>query len=305
MNTYEQDIGTSSNSFLFQASDTFIYRASGIDLLLTYLGFFESMEDRFIDLRFQTRPILNNRLPGVFKNPNQELNQNKVVMVEITDECLATYGKWPWTREHFAQLVRILKRSETKVIAFDISFFDLDKDAEQHDNAFANAIRDHGKVVLASELNKKMVFKAKNNVIELPGVNSSKTGEIIVSQILPHPKFDEPAKGKGFVNIHLVDGVVRKVPLFKRIESNLHLSLAAQSLKTHLGEDVFKLKSFERLFLADYEVPLWSSNNRTGLAERLLTKGHEFDKNMFDQTAYLNYLGPTYSRYLDPSKFRI
>ena len=32
-------------------------------LVLTYLGFFESMEDRFIDLRFQTRPILNNRLP--------------------------------------------------------------------------------------------------------------------------------------------------------------------------------------------------------------------------------------------------
>ena len=44
-------------------------------------------------------------------------------------------------------------------------------------------------------------------------------------------------------------------------------------------------------------MPLWSSNNRVGLAERLLTKGHEFDNNMFDQTAYLNYLGPTYSRY--------
>ena len=70
----------------------------------------------------------------------------------------------------------------------------MDKDAEQHDNAFANAIRDHGKVVLASELNKKMVFKAKNNVIELPGVNSSKTGEIIVSQILPHLNLMNPLK---------------------------------------------------------------------------------------------------------------
>ena len=218
-------------------------------------------------------------------------------MVEITDECLATYGKWPWTREHFAQLVRILKRSEARVIAFDISFFDIDSHAIQHDDSFATAIKDHGRVVLASELNKKMVFKAKNNVIELPSVNSKQTGEIVLSEILPHPKFNKSAQGKGFVNIHLVDGVVRKVPLFKRIGSTLHLSLAAQSLRSNLGKDVLRLEPFERLFLADYEVPLWSSNNRVGLAERLLTKGHEFDNNMFDQTAYLNYLGPTYSRY--------
>ncbi len=269
----------------------------GLTLLLTYLGFFESMEDRFIDLRFQTRPILNNRLPVIFKHPNQELNQNAVVMVEITDECLATYGKWPWTREHFAQLVRVLKRSQAKVIAFDISFFDLDNNASEHDDSFAIAIKEHGRVVLASELNKKMVFKAKNNVIELPGINSSQTGEIALSEILPHPKFAKSAQGKGFVNIHLVDGVVRTVPLFKRIDSSLHLSLAAQSLKSHLGEDVYRLEPDESFFLADYKVPLWDSHNRVGLADRLLTKGHSFDNNMFDQSVYLNYLGPTYSRY--------
>lgn len=261
----------------------------GLTICLTYFGFFESFEERLIDFRFQTRPILTNRLPKLFKHPRQNTISDKVVMLQITDECLQAYGKWPWKRDYFTQLVNILKRSEAKVITFDISFFDKDIVNPQYDKSFAEAIASHGRVVLASELTKTLQILSKNGVFELPGSDSDQLGEISLSETLPYSKFTKAAHGTGFVNIHLVDGVVRKVPLSKKINDTNYLSLAARSIQTYLGDDVYNFGADGSLFLADYKIPLWRSENRIGLADRLLPAGHVFDDSIFNRYAYLNY----------------
>lgn len=258
-------------------------------LVLTYLGFFESLEERLIDFKFQTRPILNSRLPSVFKHPKQHNVSENVVMVQITDECLETYGKWPWKREYFAQLMNILNRSEARVVSFDISFFDADLNFPEYDKLFAEAIRIHGNVVLASELTKTLQILPKDGVIVLPGSDSEQLGEITMSETLPFSDFSNAAYGNGFVNIHLVDGVVRKLPLSKKINGTNYLSLAARSLQSFMGDDVFEFDAAGNLLLADYQIPMWKSSNRIGLAERLLPSGHLFDDSIFDRYAYLNY----------------
>ena len=75
--------------------------------ILFYFSYFSELEMRFLDTRFNSR----------FYSKNEE----KVVLVEVTGDCLNSYGKWPWSRSVHAGLLDFLKASGAKLVVFDIS----------------------------------------------------------------------------------------------------------------------------------------------------------------------------------------
>ena len=105
-------------------------------------------------------------LPFIFTAPSRPAN---VVLVEMDEISLAdlkqTYGE-RWNRELHARLVDYLHNNGTDLIVFDMVFTEPDKDAAK-DAELAQAIRNHGRVVLAAD------------------VDNSRRNGIVGAQILP------------------------------------------------------------------------------------------------------------------------
>ncbi|NJM98490.1 MAG: CHASE2 domain-containing protein, partial [Phormidesmis sp. RL_2_1] len=68
-----------------------------------------------------------------------------VVVIGIDDRSLAEIGQFPWSREHYIDLLAQLTPSEPSVVAFDILF----ADQSSVDRLLAEAILTQGNVVLA------------------------------------------------------------------------------------------------------------------------------------------------------------
>lgn len=61
-------------------------------------------------------------------------------IVEVDAASIAAVGEWPWSRDHYARLVRQLDRAGVRSIVFDIDFSS--QSPEDGDAAFADAIAD-------------------------------------------------------------------------------------------------------------------------------------------------------------------
>lgn len=107
---------------------------TGIALLAYALGLLDGFERQTIDTRFAIRG-------------NQTTSD--VVMVAIDEASIRRIGRWPFRRSLHGDVIDNLRKSDAKVIAFDVQFTEPTVDAE--DNALIDAVeRARGKVVLAT-----------------------------------------------------------------------------------------------------------------------------------------------------------
>jgi CHASE2 domain-containing sensor protein len=67
-----------------------------------------------------------------------------MVIIEIADDTLKGLGRWPLPRHYHAALIKVLTDSQARLIVFDSLF----SEASVADEAFNNAIRASGKVLL-------------------------------------------------------------------------------------------------------------------------------------------------------------
>jgi diguanylate cyclase (GGDEF)-like protein/PAS domain S-box-containing protein len=73
---------------------------------------------------------------------------DEVVIVAVDEQSLAALGQWAWPRSVHARLVRRLIDAGARTIAFDIAFVDPDPRDPMGDALLAQAMTDHGGVVL-------------------------------------------------------------------------------------------------------------------------------------------------------------
>ncbi|NLY64653.1 MAG: CHASE2 domain-containing protein, partial [Alcaligenaceae bacterium] len=162
-----------------------------ITVLLSIWQFFPRLDARIYDLTIrltQDRPA-----------------SDKIVVIAIDDKSLEEIGAWPWRRSVHARLLGFLQ--EAKAVAFDISFIGTVPELAQENEVFANAIKNHQRVVLANFLS-GTEKKQSNN---------------------PEPDFVKAAHGLGFININIeADGLIRYADLQHRQNghSARHLSVA-------------------------------------------------------------------------------
>lgn len=151
-------------------------------------------------------PFLDYRLYDIAIQLTQDKPASpEIVIVSIDDKSLEEIGVWPWRRSIHASLLGSLQQS--KAVAFDLTFLGTQPEYAQDNEIFANAIQQHGRVLLATYL---------SNASNIPNI--------------PEPEFVQAAQGLGLINITIdPDGLIRRVPLQKeQRDGNLayHLSLA-------------------------------------------------------------------------------
>ncbi|MBT3785335.1 diguanylate cyclase [bacterium] len=281
-------------------TDGFNHFVAGIALLclltvfgLNIFGILEPVESRLVDLRFQARNRFSEALPSILTRDTVSRTSSKVVMVEITDDCLEAYGKWPWDRRHFARLVETLTQAGAKVISFDLSFFDHDRFDPQGDIKFAKAIQSHGRVVLASELTQKFFLVQEEGSFVIPSPDSQSFGEMRIEESLPLQDLRNAAHDTGFVNIALHDGVIRNVPLVKKFKESFRTSLGMRTVQSFLDTNGSEILSENEVHLPGYRIPFWDRRNKGNFLEEIFRNSVE--SSFFHYVAYLNFLGPSSS----------
>lgn len=162
--------------------------------LLFYFGLFDTIENASIDFRFKQR----GELPS----------SKDIVLVSITDDCIEKLGAWPWPRATHGKLLNILKRAGAKLAAFDIMFTEESSVGYEDDLAFADGIRNFGKVVLPQIISKKTVLDPET--FEMKEVITPERPCNTILKAYPY---------EGFIDLEYKqlnpDGVIRKLMLTK------------------------------------------------------------------------------------------
>ncbi len=179
-----------------------------------YFGYFAQLENDSLDFRFKQR----GELP---KN-------HDVVLISITDECIAELGPWPWPREVHGRLLKTLRGAGTKTVAFDIMFNEPSVLGPQDDAAFQKAVEGFGRVVLPQTVQKRTVLDPET--FEM-------SEKLVIEQ--PIPQFRKPLSVQGFIDLEYKslnpDGVIRKLLLSKKAEERDCFIFGVAAASDYLG----------------------------------------------------------------------
>ncbi|WP_170270131.1 CHASE2 domain-containing protein [Heliorestis acidaminivorans] len=127
--------------------------AALVTLLMLFsatLGLWSLLEAKVYDSRFQQK--------------GAEAPPESIVIIGVDDESLHQVGRWPWARSIHGELLDRLEQA--KVVCIDISF--ASDSQEEEDQALAEAIGRHGRVVLAAHLSLEQEGDYINQVLRLP-----------------------------------------------------------------------------------------------------------------------------------------
>ena len=116
-----------------------------------------------------------------------------IIIIAIDEDSLAQFGRWPWSRQVHAHLLRKISEARPRAVAYDIIFAEPNHGDPDGDVQFANEIRDNGRVALP-------VF------MEQPRLGAPPL------EIPPLPLLSEQAAALGHVHVELdPDGIARRL----------------------------------------------------------------------------------------------
>ncbi|WP_417622917.1 CHASE2 domain-containing protein [Parasphingorhabdus sp.] len=211
--------------------------------LVAALGYWDSLA-RFDNLIYDTLSGIDRPAP----NPD-------ILIVEIEEDSLSAFGKWPWPRQRHAELFEQLAKSNSKAIGLDVLLSepgDADGDAQ-----LARAMRKNSNLFLPLHF----IF---------PGSNGA---EYDVKQ--PIAPFREAATGLGHVNLVFdADGVVRRGLLcFDDTVSGIvwpHLmEMIYRSVNGHSSTAYDRLKDCDQTLL----IPYAQRGGHTSISYTALARG--------------------------------
>ncbi len=136
---------------------------------------------------------------GVLRAWPNDPGDNDIVIIAIDDGSIDALGRWPWHRSVHAELLGRL--SEARRVGFDIVFSEPNPDNPEGDHAFAQAVTQHGRVVLPTF------------IMHQPGAPQGLH--------MPLPVLANAAAGLGYINIYPdSDGTVRSLTLQRTLSDN-------------------------------------------------------------------------------------
>jgi len=265
-------------------------------LLTFYMGWADSLEYRFYDMRAKMRA--------------RSKAADNVVLIGIDDRSIREIGRWPWPRNYMAEMVDQLAEAKAKVIGLDIFFSDaelnpglqqikmmqqvfsdkvaqakaanpkfndpladefvstLDTSAKQLDNDahLDDSIALAGNVVLpmyfteGAPLGK--VDKAIPPEVDKNFIANAKSDEFITPTsdfTPPYQVFAKDAAAIGQANLTpSADGVQRAVPLVMDFNNKLMPSFALQCLRAYynLQSDDYRFVPGKELVLGRAHIPM-------------------------------------------------
>ena len=196
--------------------------------------------------------------------PREIYAEDPVVIIDIDDRSLAEIGQWPWSRYQLAKLTN--QAYAAAALGFDIVFAEPDRTNPQNfissyplneslkkelsalpsnDELFAQAITDHGTVVLGQALNNKNNIKPSKAKFGLVTQGDDPKQFITNYSGIQNNinQLESSAAGVGSMSIGNNDAIVRQLPTFERVDDQLVPSLALEMTRVAVGASTFQIKS--------------------------------------------------------------
>ncbi len=220
--------------------------------LLLFLGllrvpFFQGIENKTIDLRFQLR-----------QKSDPEADK-RLILIGVDEVSLRSYGRWPWPRSVHGNFLKLLTQVNPKVVGWDILFTEETKENPAADQALVEGANAMGNSVSGAILDfdprgaetpkddpglTQPLPKVTGDIYQIKNPYGSDTAKFPFPN-LAHESFT------GFVDSYpdKIDGVRRKLPMIIRVGDKLYPSLVTQMLmqywdlspkdvRINLGKDV-------------------------------------------------------------------
>jgi adenylate cyclase len=201
---------------------------------------------------------------------------NHVALVYVDNKSLTEQGRWPWSRKKFAELRDKLQKLGASVVAFDMSFPDLEKNIDEevareleknpgttqqtlaelkqaegyfdYNILFANSLKEGASVLgfiflnqdkSRGELPPPALVLAPQQANELEILNMK-------GYIGNLPLLQKAAQHAGFINgFPDSDGVYRFSPLLLRLEDQVYFSLSLQAVSLFSPSPDIILQSYD------------------------------------------------------------
>jgi len=143
----------------------------------------------------------------------QRALRDDLLVVAVDERSLAEYGRWPWRRARYAELIDLLSAAEVSAIGLDLILSEADTAHPEDDARLADAIRRNGHVVL-------------------PVLSEPLAGTLHAT--LPLPMLRSAAMALGHIEARLdFDGMARRTHLYCTLDG-MRYAQFAQALRTSM-----------------------------------------------------------------------
>jgi CHASE2 domain-containing sensor protein len=189
---------------------------------------------------------------AVLKSARTPVPSSQIVIVEVDNRSLSSFGQWPWRRDLVATLIERLREAGASVIALDIIFAEPDRSGPAPDDALADTLR-KGRVILGYGL----TFDGRPDprvqcdlhplgiAIRHARASSPDGGYFRASGAVCNlPALARAAGASAFLNAAPdADGILRRVPLVAELDGHIYPSLALAATSRAAGASQFILEA--------------------------------------------------------------
>jgi len=128
-----------------------------------------------------------------------DVTDSPIVLVAISQQADEEIPeKYPWPTDVYARLVNNLNKAGAKVIAFDIIFDNPDLYDPENDSLFAEAMQQHGNVILSGEIQRIQTDNANSYSPQFPIPILNNTNPNQVALVRVHPDLDGAVRSYRF-----------------------------------------------------------------------------------------------------------
>ena len=190
-----------------------------------------------------------------YQKSESQVQNESIVLIDIGEKSLETFGQWPFPRQQLAQLISDLRNSNAGIIGFTTMFADVDRFGG--DEIFASWVKDNGIVLSSSSSNKGVESVA-------PHVGTATLGEGVATTFayrynsIVNNIFSKSSDGSGMLSSSPeVDGSVRRIPLVISVEDKLYPSFGMEVVRVMSGKKSYTMKveetGIENMRIPPYE----------------------------------------------------
>ena len=185
---------------------------------------------------------------------------NDIVLINISESSLETYGQYPWPRQNYAQMISDLRNANAGMIGFTIMFPEPDRFGG--DEVFASWIKDNG-IVLSQDADSNgrstkapyvgyATFGYSGDVLDL----TYRYGGLITNIDI----LETNAWGAGLLNgAPEVDNLTRRIPLLSQVNNDLYPSFALETVRAMQNKKSYTVKlnesGIESIILRPFIIP--------------------------------------------------
>ena len=190
-----------------------------------------------------------------YQKSEPQVQNESIVLIDIGEQSLETFGQWPFPRQQFAQLISDLRNSNAGIIGFTTMF--ADEDRFGGDLVFDSWIKDNG-IVLSSTTSTKGLESIAPHVGTATLGNGDANTFAYKYKSVVNNIFSKSSDGAGMLSSSPeVDGSVRRIPLVISVENKLYPSFGMEVVRVMADKKSYTMKveqtGIENMRIPPYE----------------------------------------------------